>query len=101
MRMQHTITVLLAAVAGATTLVLLPLDWRANFILCAFVVCILSSWVVVAQSGAMRKGPTVLVGAFDPRGVTKKTAARMLFFCSAAFVAGACACLLLIVARMG
>jgi len=99
--MQHTITVLFAAVAGATTLALLPEDWRASFILWAFVVCIVASWVVVAQSGAMRKGPTVLVGAFDPLGVTKKTAARMLFFCSAAFVAGACACLLFIVARLG
>ncbi|WP_341909791.1 hypothetical protein [Polaromonas sp. YR568] len=99
--MRSSITVFVAALAGAGTLALVPVDWRGDFILWAFVVCIVASWVVVAQSGAMRKGPTVLVGAFDPIGMTKKSRARTMFFYAAAFVAGACACLLFIVAGSG
>jgi hypothetical protein len=99
--MRSAITVVVAALAGAATLAMVPVDWRGDFILWSFVVCIAASWVVVAQSGAMRKGPTVLVGAFDPTGVTKKSRARSVFFCAAAFVAGSCACLLFIVVGSG
>ena len=85
---------LLCAVAGALLASTVAPEYVPHVVLGLFAVCIACSWVVVTQSDAMKKGPSVLFGTFMPTGRARRTRMLSAFFYSAAAVLGACVGLL-------
>jgi hypothetical protein len=87
-----------AGFAGAMLVSVVAPDFVLHVVFGLFAICIALSWSVVAENGALAKGPWALLGRFDPTVQTRRTRRRTAFFFSAAAVAGACVNLLLRVA---
>jgi len=97
--MRRTLLLLcaIAFLAGAMLARVVAPDYVPHLIFGLFAVCIVLSWSVVAENGALVKGPGALLGQFNPTVKTRRTWCRTAFLCSAAAVAGACMSLLLTV----
>lgn len=85
----------IAAFAGALLVRLVTSEYVPHVILGLFAVCIALAWSVVAENGALVKGPGILFGQFEPTVKTRRSRFRTGFFCAATAVAGACVSLLL------
>ena len=92
--MKSLVPALLCAVAGALVASAVPSEDAGSVVIVLFGICIGFSWVVIAQSGALLKGPGALLGQFNPIGKARPTRSLTAFFCSAGAVAGASASIL-------